>query len=219
MVRLIILVLCLISSSNLIAETALPKSLLLSYVAHPAVTQTHIPIIKQVYKNLGIGVKFFPAPTERGFLQMNSAVTDGDVIRPLARIVQYENLIKVGPVLDNVRFVIFCRAEKACTPEILNNPTITILTSVEFKAFEFSANWKANVYVISKLENFSDLFKSKKFDYFTYALSQRENYQHNFENVNYFVLKDMPSYHVLHKKYRFMQEQISAAIKQVFKRE
>jgi len=215
MIRLIILLIGLISPPYLKAEPALPKSLVLSYANHPAVIQYHLPVIKQAYEKLGIAVEFIILPFERDLMLIAKGATDGDVIRALPRIQKYKNLITVGQPLDNVRFAIFCRIGKTCTSEILYNPENIILVGLNINTFDFSANWRAKVYKVGIFEKFYSLFKSKRFDYFVYVLTKSESYQHNFEDVNSFMLADSPAYHVLHKKYSFMQEQVSNAIKQV----
>ncbi|TWX68065.1 hypothetical protein ESZ36_12420 [Colwellia demingiae] len=215
MFKSIILLTCVILSPYLVAETTLPKHLIFGYNYHPAVIQYHIPIIRQAYKNLGIATEFVAMPIERDLMQTSKGIIDGNVIKPLFRIKQYENLIAVSQPIDNARFVVFCRVSKPCNPNILQNPKNTILMGVGSKVFAYSDDWHAQVYKISDLGNFKELFESKKFDYFTYVLSQKTHYQHNFKNVKYFILYEEQVYHVLHKKYAFMQEQVNNAIKQI----
>lgn len=191
------------------------KPLLIGYNDFPTVHQYHLPILKQVYKNLNIPVKFIKIHSNRSLVEVQNHRLDGDLARAKQVIDMHEGLIAVGPVFDRAKIILICQLQVPCNQNILNDPSQIVMAPSIVKYFRKTSKISAELYERPMTPEFVSLFNSKKYDYAFFFLTQSNKYAHRFQDAVLYPLQNVEAFHVLHEKHAHLSDQITQEMRKV----
>lgn len=78
-------------------------TIILSYVKHPQLEETYIPLLASVYKELGLPIQFVAMPLDRAITSINNQLVDGDVMRYKKVLNRLDNIVIVSPPLTVIK--------------------------------------------------------------------------------------------------------------------
>jgi hypothetical protein len=196
-------------------EQKRPKDMIFSYVEHPTMINYLIPLIRASYKKLDIDTHFVPQPSNRNLSLIESNKIDGDVGYMRIVLDEYNNLITLEPPVAMGIFTLLCQVEIPCNEEVLTdeNQTIVITSATQNGLFHgFKGNIKAKFYTVNNISIIPEFISVKRFKYAIYPTSEKDLWRLQTGNYQYAKLFESNLYHVLHKKYQFMADEISQAL-------
>jgi hypothetical protein len=199
-------------------EQIIPQSMLFSYINHPYVIQHLIPTIEKSYGLLGIRAEFVEQPSSRNLRLIEQGVTDGDVAYSDLLVSKHQNLLKVGPVLGTSVFVLICNKSVVCEPEVFSDKSKTlVLTDATKGGLEvmFGDEFEVELYIINRLNQIPELLTEGRFQYGIYVFAKKEIGNTKFPKLQYQVLFETQTHHIINYKYAHLANDISKAMSQV----
>ncbi len=194
-----------------------PVKMTFSYVDHPAMVNFLIPLVRDSYQKLGIQTDFVAQPSNRNLLLVDKNIVDGDVGYMRIVLEGYPNLISIEPPLVSGIYTLLCQPGLRCVPEVLADASQTIVTtSVSKNGLEkgYRAAIHSQFYVVNDLAMIPKFVSSGRFHYAIYPSTEQELQRLDPAELQYVTLFEASLYHVLHKKYAFMADDVSQAFKQ-----
>ncbi|MFT4938871.1 MAG: hypothetical protein ACI88A_001902 [Paraglaciecola sp.] len=213
---LFLLIIAGISSAE--DQQVAPPSMLFSYINHPYVIKHLIPTIEKSYALLGIKTEFVEQPSARNLRFVDQGITDGEVAYSDLLVSKYQNLLIVGPVLVSSVFVIICHESVTCGREVLNDKSkVLVLTDATKDGMEvmFKDKFEIELYLINRLNQIPQLLSEGRFQYGIYVIAKEEIGKIKFSKLNYEILFETQTHHIINRKYAHLANAISKAISQV----
>ncbi|MEP1447438.1 MAG: hypothetical protein ABJK37_15145 [Paraglaciecola sp.] len=209
--------LCFVVGAVIAREQKRPTDMIFSYVEHPTMINYLLPLIKASYGKMGIETHFVPQPSNRNLRLVEEAKIDGDVGYMRIVLGGYNNLITVEPPVVLGIFTLLCQPGLACNADVLADEKLTIVTTSAtqtglLKGYKGVVN--AGFYEVNNISVIPDFVSVKRFKYAIYPTSEKDLWRLNTANLNYVKLFDSNLYHVLHKKYQFMADEVEIALTQ-----
>lgn len=192
------------------AVAAPTQHLVFSHSGHPVTRDRLIPLLQDVYANLGYQLAFQEADGARALKLLNDGLVDGDVgrLEPLLR--KLDNAFPVV-LLDTVQVVLYCRQSLPCDDAVLQNPKRHILVPTQDATLQLLTNdIQAKRYFNSDWHNIIVMFNGGKVDYLLWIESDLlqapalVNANKTATTIGPFRL-----YHLLHKQHQPLAEQVS----------
>lgn len=212
----------LASALVLLPLNSLAKPFALSHAPHPAIKSIYIPILKEVYSELGINVEFLEMSTHRGLVEANAGHVEGDVARFSEALPDYPNLMTVPTALDRADIILLCVRETDCSDNALKDPKNRILIPTETAVVRrFIVTNPANFTPVShSLSKSQEMLSMGRFKYALYVSSELYPHQAKTDkyNLNWVVLESFPIFHVLHKDHEALADAIAPILSRVLER-
>lgn len=208
-------------TSNIIAQEScpLPDKLTFSSFKHPKVQQSIQPLLVQAYKGLGIEVEFIVTSSYRDLLLVSDYVISGSSIFAEDIIDTLPDVIKVQPSLIKVAYILLCNQGVRCENDILiersDQHWVAVSTAMSKGLKRHYPHLPLeNLFITTEVKNIISALKKKRVDYGLYPISAIElgGLKEIPEGLNYSVLYEINSYHVINKELMCLQPQISASI-------
>ncbi len=187
----------------------------ISYLNHPSITGLALPIIKNAYQAAGIQAHFVEMPANRLLQLIDAGITDGDVLLAEEIFAPFNNIIKVGPPLTAVRFVLLCQPKLRCDHSVLSDSKVTLVStdqSMRVIKAKYPQTQDTQFYNVNFLGKLPALLTSAHFDYAIYVMSKDWPIPKELSHLTVFPLFDSHAYHVLHKKHAALAEKIAPEI-------
>ncbi|WP_299084730.1 hypothetical protein [uncultured Paraglaciecola sp.] len=197
-----------------------PKHLTFSYIDHPVIIKDIIPIIERTYLELGIPIDLMMFPTHRNLMAVESEEVDGDVGFSELGLRGYDTLIKIEPSMVTASFVLLCLPDVVCSEEVLFDDTNAIVTTdTLLKSLNtfYSKPLSDAFYKINNLSVIANLILGKRFQYGVYVAGENQDLGAEMQHLKVIELFKAQTFHTVHKKYAFMKNEISAALKRSLK--
>ncbi len=192
-----------------------PEKMVISYTEHPSIIRYVLPLLEKVYVQAGLEANFIPIPANRIIQQIESGQSDGDAIQAQEVIEHYDRLIKVGPPLMTVRYVLLCRQDVRCEQSVLFDKKATLLATDQAARViqsKFPEATDTTFYQINYLGKLPELLKNHRFDYAIYVMSAELPLPQNLMHLTILPLFDSKAYHVLNKTHAAMAKTVGMAI-------
>lgn len=207
---------CLIALMAFFAGTSLSaKELLFSHSTHPVVNSVLIPMLEDVYSELGYKLRFQQAEGARVVKLLNEGMVDGDVAR-LAPILNSLNTAAAVAQLDTIHVILLCRKELRCTNTVLQDPKLRVLVpTVDATLTLLTNDILAKRYFNNDWDSIVAMFNAGKIDYLLWIESRLipplalSNANRSDTNIGPFGL-----YHILHNNHQHLAEPIANMLKQ-----
>ncbi|MCC2618275.1 hypothetical protein LJ739_18605 [Aestuariibacter halophilus] len=218
--RPLIVVVCLSLSALCSAAQpeALPSSLTLSYVNHPAITGRFIPLIREAYRRLDIDVTFVEQPSARNLMFADKGIVDGDVAYSDLLFKEYTSLIPVGPSLTDVTFLLLCHGELPCNRELLFQAGETfVLTAASMDGMQrlYADVIRADLYTINHLSRIPELVSDGRFHYGIYVVTPQTSHLLDSLNVASVELHTTYTHHLLNIKHAALATRVAPILEQL----
>ncbi|MBU2113114.1 MAG: hypothetical protein KKE94_04990 [Gammaproteobacteria bacterium] len=207
---------CMIGLTLLFAGPTLSaKPLLFSHSTHPVVNTILIPMLEDVYSELGYQLTFQQAEGARAVKLLNEGAVDGDVARLQPLLSSLNDTIAVAQ-LDTIHVILLCRKDISCNEDVLLNPKLRVLVpTVDATLTLLTNDILAKRYFNNDWQNVVTMFNAGKVDYLLWIESRLipplplTNANRSSTNIGPFGL-----YHILHKKHQHLAEPIADMLKQ-----
>ncbi|MBU2113825.1 MAG: hypothetical protein KKE94_08635 [Gammaproteobacteria bacterium] len=207
---------CMIALSAIFAGATLSaKPLLFSHSTHPVVNTILIPMLEDVYSELGYQLTFQQAEGARAVKLLNEGAVDGDVARLQPILSSLDNAVTVAQ-LDTIHVILLCRKDISCNEDVLLNPKLRVLVpTVDATLTLLTNDILAKRYFNNDWHNVVAMFNAGKVDYLLWIESRLipplllSNANRSSTNIGPFGL-----YHILHKKHQHLAEPIADMLKQ-----
>ncbi|QJR80838.1 hypothetical protein CA267_008615 [Alteromonas pelagimontana] len=193
---------------------AAESEMLISTVNHPAVNYIK-PVVTRSYKDLGLEVSYVQMPVTRRLIALNEGLIDGDLAAREDAEDEYENILRVGPPLCELSYILVCPKDVPCDTSVftegeksvyLNRGTATILLNI----FGMPAPVKSRY--IETPDTLINLFNHNRINYLIYTLVDE---QHQFvitrEYTTHFIGKS-DFYHYIHKRHKNLAPLLADAL-------
>ncbi len=205
------LMLCLILLATFISPTLVTaKELIFTHSGHPKAKTVLIPLLEDIYDELGYQLTFQEAEGARALKLLNDGVVDGDVARLEPLLLGLHDAYPLV-LLDTVQVVLYCRISIKCDNSILQNHRVNILIPTHDATLQLlTQDIKARQYFNSDWQNIITMFNAGKIDYLIWVESQflaapgLTNANKSDTSIGPFKV-----YHVLHKQHQALSEQVS----------
>ncbi|MBZ9612452.1 hypothetical protein [Rheinheimera maricola] len=196
------------------AAVAAPKQhLVFSHSGHPVTRDRLIPLLQEVYGNLGYQLTFQEADGARALKLLNDGLVDGDVGRLAPLLSKLDNAAPVV-LLDTVQVVLYCRPDLPCDSAVLLDPKQRVLVPTQDATLQIlTSDIQAKRYFNSDWHNIIVMFNAGKVDYLVWIESdllqppKLENANRSETNIGPFGL-----YHILHKKHQQLGSSIAVML-------
>ncbi len=214
--------------SNLLASPALadiaeacdvPKKLTFSTIAHPKVKSEIQPLIKSVYKKLGIEVDFVITASLRDLKLiangelMGAAVFSEDIIKGM------DGIIKVHPPLVTASNMLLCRKGLPCTESVItefseDKPIAVSRAMSDVFTQHYPDFDKNNLLVTNEMKNVINLIEFNRVDYGFYPISDhtKGGLQELPTNLDSEFLYAVSSYHVISSELACLEPMIEQVL-------
>lgn len=193
------------------------KLLKISYLNHPSIVNVAMPIIQKAYDSLGINVQFIESPAHRLLQEIQSDHTDGDVIHAQEIFSPFPDIIKVGPPLTRVDYVLLCAENVPCDHSVLMSGTEQIVATDQSKRVIISKYPEAKnkeFYQLNFLGKLPELLITHRFNYAIYIVAKDWPLPESLTHLQMHHLFESEAYHILHKRHQDIADQVGNAIKQ-----
>ena len=200
----------------LFAATSLSaKELLLSHSSHPVMHNILIPMLQDVYGELGYNLTLQEAEGARVIKLMNEGLVDGDVAR-LEPILSHLKSAVAVVKLDSIQVILFCRKDISCDKDVLLNSKLRVLVpTVDATLTLLTNDILAKRYFNNDWDSIIAMFNAGKVDYLLWIESRLisplalSNANRSDTNIGPFGL-----YHILHNSHQHLAEPIANMLKQ-----
>jgi|GEM_PF-1584526 len=193
---LVSLLLCALSSP-LNAEPVLS----VSYVEHPAVQKTYLPIVKAMYQEANLTIRLFEVSNSpRSVETLNDGLFDADIGKILSSIKHHENIVYVPTPIATVGLYLVCRNNVICDESILADETNMIISRFSKKMLTNIVPINADIAQILSQKRINKMLRLGRVNYSLIAddvTSGASNFQDEFTIV---LVSKEHYYHILHKK-------------------
>uniref|UniRef100_A0A486XKB2 Uncharacterized protein n=1 Tax=Rheinheimera sp. BAL341 TaxID=1708203 RepID=A0A486XKB2_9GAMM len=191
------------------------KELLLSHSPHPVMNNILIPMLQDVYGELGFNLTLQEAEGARVIKLMNEGLVDGDVARLEPILSHLESAVAVAK-LDTIQVILLCRKDISCDEDVLLNPKLRVLVpTVDATLTLLTNDILAKRYFNNDWESIIAMFNAGKVDYLLWIESRLipplalSNANRSDTNIGPFGL-----YHILHNNHQYLAEPIANMLKQ-----
>lgn len=186
------------------------KELVFSHSGHPASKTVLIPLLRQVYGELGYQLTFQEAEGARALQLLNDGLVDGDVARLAPLLRSLDSTLPVV-LLDTVQVVLYCRQSLPCDDAVLQNPKQRILVPTQDATLQLLTNdIQAKRYFNSDWNNIIVMFNGGKVDYLLWIESDLLQAPALINaNKTAATIGPFQLYHLLHKQHQPLAEQVS----------
>jgi len=185
-----------------------------SYVEHPAVKRTFLPVVKAMYKQANIPIDLFQVNNSpRSVKALNDGFFDADIGKILSSIKHHNNIIYVPTPIASVGLYLVCIKNIPCHKGVLDDENNMVVSRFNRKMLTNILPIKASISQIlshqrinkmlrlgrvnySLIANDSEFDKTKISDEFEIVEISRENY-----------------YHILHKRNQHLVSKLNSALK------
>lgn len=201
---------------------SLAEPFTLSYAPHPAIKSIYIPILKEVYAEIGINLEFLEMSNRRGLVEANAGRVDGDAARFSEALQDYPNLMTVPFALDRAVIILLCVPETDCSDNALKDAKNRILVPTETPVVRrFIVTYPADFTPVSySLAKAHELLSMGRFEYALYVSTELYPHQDITDkfNLNWAILESFPIFHVLHKDHEILAGAIAPVLSRVLER-
>lgn len=188
--------------------------LLFSHSGHPVSKTVLIPLLQQIYGELGYQLSFQEAEGARAIKLLNDGVVDGDVGR-LAPILHSLDTAMPAILLDSVSVVLYCRSELPCQHDVLDDARARILIPTQDATLQLlTREIKAKPYFNNDWDSIITMFNAGKIDYLLW-IESRLLTPPTFAHANKTATRIGPFklYHILHSRHQALFEPVSGQLK------
>ncbi|WP_027672506.1 ABC transporter substrate-binding protein [Rheinheimera baltica] len=200
-------------SALLPGRQVMADELLFSHSNHPITHAILIPMLQDVYRELGYQLRFQEAEGARTLKLFADNLVDGDVARLEPVLRGIDNAVPVV-LLDTVQVVLYCRKGIVCQDSVLRNAKLRILVPTQDATLQLLAtNIEAKLYFNSDWNGVMAMFVSGKIDYMLWAESKLiaplplDNANKAATTIGPFGL-----YHLLHLKHSALAMPVAEAL-------
>jgi hypothetical protein len=208
------------SSSASIAELCeLPDKLTFTSIAHPVVKSQIQPLIKDVYKSIGIDVNFIVTASKRDLRLISNGEVMGAAIFSEDVFQGISGINKVYPALLQASNMLLCRKGLPCTEEELNNyqydKPIAISRAMSDAFLKRYPNVdKSHLLITNEMKNVLNLLRYKRVDYGIYPIS--DHTKDGLKELPTFVdsefLYSVSSYHIISSELSCIQPMVEQVL-------
>ncbi|MFT6989387.1 MAG: hypothetical protein ACJASL_001358 [Paraglaciecola sp.] len=187
-----------------------------SYVDHPVIINDIIPIVQRAYLELGIQIELVMLPSSRNLKAVESGKVDGDIAFSVLLLKGRDTLVKIEPPFANSILVLLCLPDVQCNQEVLfdNNSAIVSTDTTHQGLMSFySQPLSEAFYTINNLSIILELLVQERFKYGVYMFAESQAISPDIQHLQVIELFKTQTHHTIHKKYAFMKDEISAALK------
>lgn len=191
------------------------KLLKLSYLNHPNVTGYALPLIKQAYQDAGVDVAIHEAPSLRGFEEILSQRSDGNILVSLDLALLDPDIITVGPPIIDLEIVLLCAPQVKCDKTVLgNSKKVIVATQTSMKDLQQRyPRAKLNpFYTVNLYDRLPKMIANQRFDYAIFAISPNLPMPAHLKKLQTFVLYNTTAYHILHKRQQHIADKVAPFI-------
>ncbi len=189
---------------------------LISYVRHPEVISRYLPLIKQVYEDIGVNCEFRPDSTTRGITGVDQGLFDADVARHASVGWQFKHVLLVHPALTEATLFLVCRQGLSCDKKQLETEDTAVLaTRMQIRHLHnaFTSPLKARFIQWEDHANMLELVRQGHANYALMEL-QKDAIPADIKSTFGLVpLYDFNVYHVINEKHKALLPQLSRALK------
>ncbi len=178
-----------------------PNTISVSHLNHPA-TPPFRRLIKQVYDDLGIDVRFYEVPALRGFIELNNGHVDADVVRIDTNAARYANILVVQPALYTAELVLICPIVHSCDKSALSDPNAITISNLGNMMVLDDLFINGSI-LNSEVYDFDDvryLLNNGRVDYAIYGVTEslKKSIEREFKVTE---LSKVSLHHVIHKRH------------------
>ncbi|WP_462159608.1 hypothetical protein [Pseudoalteromonas sp. GB56] len=187
----------------------------ISYIEHPSVQQTALPLVKMAYQNAGIDAKFIRLPDFRFVNEIHHENIDGDVVQIDFIIDKHAELKRVGPPISEVEFLLICTKRVECSNRILGDKDIAIVTTdIGRRAIKTLFPQAANnrYFIVNHLGRMPKILATGHADYAFYIVSSSWSRPADLITLQHITLFKSEAYHILHERHADIAERIAPQI-------
>ncbi len=187
----------------------------ISYIEHPSVQQTALPLVKLAYKNAGIDAKFIRLPDFRFVNEIHHENIDGDVVQIDFIIDKHSELKRVGPPISEVEFLLICSKKVECKKTVLGDKDIAIVTTdIGRRAIKTLFPQAANnrYFIVNHLGRMPKILATGHADYAFYIVSSSWSRPAELTSLQQITLFKSKAYHILHQRHEELAKRIAPEI-------
>ncbi|CCQ09243.1 hypothetical protein PALB_800 [Pseudoalteromonas luteoviolacea B = ATCC 29581] len=174
-----------------------------------------MPIVKQAYQRAGIKAEFVELPAHRLLQEISAEHTDGDVLHAQEIFKPFSNIIKVGPPITKVDYVLLCSHNVLCDNSVLISSPETIVASdqsMRVIGYQFPSAKGRRFYQLNNLAQLPELLVEKRFNYAIYIVSTEWPLPKSLTHLKMYHLFESEAYHTLHKKHHAIAQKVGKAL-------
>lgn len=197
----------------------IPPKVTFSSIEHPKVQSYIQPLIADVYKNIGIRTEFLIVSSYRDLMLVANNQLMGSVVFAEDIIDTIPDLIKVNPPISMMSYVLLCKKGLICDKTIVTserNDVQIVTTNAMAKSLarRYSELNKRRLLPTSEMKNVMSFIRKDRVNYGVYPISDRTKggLSELPPDLNYSILYDINSYHVINKDYACLLPLIESAL-------
>ncbi|WP_462163409.1 hypothetical protein [Pseudoalteromonas xiamenensis] len=208
---------CSLCTYTFASEQKAATQLRISYLNHPSVLSFALPIVKSAYLRAGIDAEFIELPAHRLLQEIDAGHTDGDVIHAQEIFTPFSNIMKVGPPLTRVEYLLLCAPDVPCDNSVLISSPETIVATDQSKRVitsQYPSARNRNFYPLNFLGKLPELLNTHRFNYAIYIVSSEWPLPESLQHLQMHPLFSSEAYHILHKRFAKLAPVIGKAIEE-----
>lgn len=106
------------------------KSLVLVYRQHKETENFHIPVLKQIYDELGYQVEFVKAEGAGSLKEVDTGLADGDVARYKRYLLNFPNIMVLSQPWIRACTYLVCNGQAQCNESLFNNDEAVLASTM-----------------------------------------------------------------------------------------
>ncbi|GAB2998840.1 hypothetical protein [Psychrosphaera aestuarii] len=198
-----------------------PKQLVFSSLRHPKIQKDIQPVLKRAYKRLGIEVDFVVTSSYRDLLLVSENKLMGSAAFAEDIIDTVPNVLPVYPPLTAMSYVLLCQKGVVCDSSIFNNsdnPEAIVVSTAMSKGLKdhYPQIRDDRLTTTNEVKNVIRYLKENRVNYGIYPISDKTKggLKEIPPNVNYSILYDLQTFHVISKQISCLLPKIEFALRE-----
>lgn len=187
-----------------------------SYVKHPAVQATYLPVVKAMYEKANVTIQLFEVSNSpRSVETLNDGFFDADIGKVLSSIKDHENIIYIPTPIATVGLYLICRREVVCNKTILDDDRKIIISRFSKKMLTNILPINAGVAQILSQHKINTMLSIGRVNYSLVADDINSGASNFHDKFTVFLVSKEPYYHILHKKHQKIVPKLDLALKKI----
>jgi len=187
-----------------------------SYVEHPAVKKTYLPIVTAMYKEADLAIRLFEVSNSpRSVKALNDGFFDADIGKVLSSIKHHENIIFVPTPIATVGLYLVCRHDVICDETVLADESNMIVSRFSKKMLTNITPIHANIAQILSQQKINKMLSLGRVNYSLVADDIRSGASNFQDEFPVFEVSKEHYYHIIHKKHQGIVPRLNLALKTV----
>jgi hypothetical protein len=188
-------------------------ALSVSYVEHPAVKTTYMPIVKAMYKQANIPIELFQVNNSpRSVKALNDGFSDADIGKILSSIEHHDNITYVPTPIASVALYLVCAKNVPCHKGILNQKDEMIVSRFNRKMLTNVVPIASDIAQIISQKRIDKMLRLNRVRYSLVADDSgfgATQFQSEFQVIE---VSRENYYHILHKKHQHLISKLNLAL-------